>query len=77
MWVQVYTSLANILFSCPVYQFMKSFLDLSHCANNSCQNGGTCVDGVGDYACICSADYYGRNCQYTGNFVSLFFKLQN
>ena len=45
-------------------------LDMNQCANNPCQNSGTCVDGVGDYACTCLHLYYGKNCQYRGKVAS-------
>ena len=34
------------------------------CANNPCQNGGTCVDEVADYRCECVLGFEGRNCEY-------------
>ncbi|XP_072538089.1 protein crumbs homolog 2b isoform X2 [Salminus brasiliensis] len=36
------------------------------CVSSPCQNGGTCVDKVEDYECICPNDpliYVGRNCE--------------
>ena len=37
------------------------------CLSSPCQNGGQCVDGVGNYTCNCVAAglfvYSGRNCQ--------------
>lgn len=28
-------------------------LEIDECASNPCQNGGVCVDKLGDYACAC------------------------
>ncbi len=33
------------------------------CKNITCQNGGTCVDGVDDFLCWCSLGYRGRYCE--------------
>ena len=41
---------------------MPSVLDIDDCADHSCQNGGTCIDGVNKYNCSCAAGYTGRNC---------------
>ncbi|MEW5851040.1 MAG: HYR domain-containing protein [Myxococcota bacterium] len=43
-------------------------LDLTACTNDACspdpcQNGGTCVDGVGTYSCSCPEGYSGTNCE--------------
>lgn len=32
--------------------------------NNPCLNKGECVDEVGDYRCVCEAEYTGKNCQH-------------
>ena len=42
------------------------FTDIDDCVNNTCVNGGSCVDGVNSYSCNCSAGYSGDRCQ-TGN----------
>ena len=38
------------------------FLDINECRNSPCQNGGTCIDGVNGYFCICSGYYTGIHC---------------
>uniref|UniRef100_A0A8D0HG11 Fibulin 7 n=1 Tax=Sphenodon punctatus TaxID=8508 RepID=A0A8D0HG11_SPHPU len=38
--------------------------DISECASHPCQNGGTCVNGVNQYKCICLQEWTGANCQY-------------
>ena len=33
------------------------------CTEGTCLNGGTCVDGVRDFECVCLEDFTGRNCE--------------
>ena len=37
--------------------------DCAGLPGNTCQNGGTCVDGVGTFTCTCQPQYSGANCQ--------------
>ena len=39
------------------------FLDINECEANPCNNGGTCVDLVGDYRCDCVPGYTGADCE--------------
>lgn len=34
-------------------------IDVDECANNECQNGATCKDGVAAYTCICPEGFDG------------------
>ena len=43
-------------------QMLRSYLD--QCSSSPCLQGGTCTNGVNDYKCDCTSEYYGRNCQY-------------
>lgn len=36
---------------------------INECASNPCQNGGTCIDGVGFYNCSCAPNFNGTNCE--------------
>ena len=36
--------------------------DTSFCIGNPCFNGGTCVEGGSNFACVCTADYTGSLC---------------
>ncbi|XP_035255388.1 fibulin-7 isoform X1 [Anguilla anguilla] len=38
--------------------------DISECASNPCQNGGTCVEGLSQYKCICPQNWSGSHCQH-------------
>lgn len=45
------------------------FLDIDDCAGQPCLNGGTCIDRLNDYTCICAVGYHGKNCN-SGKTVS-------
>jgi len=38
-------------------------LVINECVSSPCMNGGTCVDGLEAYTCVCSAGYSDTNCQ--------------
>ena len=40
-----------------------SFADLNDCFQNTCQNGGVCIDGANSYQCVCQFGFTGTNCQ--------------
>ena len=42
--------------------------DTETCASNPCQNGGSCVDGIGSYSCSCPTGYEGDHCQIGKTF---------
>ena len=44
---------------CSIVIYIFSIDD---CSPDPCQNNATCVDGVNDYTCNCTAGYYGKNC---------------
>ena len=37
--------------------------DINDCESNPCRNGGTCIDGVNSYTCICSGGWEGAHCE--------------
>ncbi|KTF84904.1 hypothetical protein cypCar_00023277, partial [Cyprinus carpio] len=38
--------------------------DVSVCASNPCQNGGTCVETLNQFKCTCPHNWSGSQCQY-------------
>ena len=58
---------------CPSGYYGDRCQHVAFCDSNPCQNGGTCINKIGNaientgyYECRCSKQYYGRNCE-TGN----------
>lgn len=45
--------------------FLLFFSDINECAMNMqlCQNGGTCLNSYGGYACVCVDGFTGTNCE--------------
>ena len=39
------------------------FAEIDECSPNPCENGGSCIDAIGDYSCTCISGYTGTNCQ--------------
>ena len=40
--------------------------------SNPCQNGGTCIDGIYNFTCVCSSYHPGSRCE--GMLIGVFFK---
>ena len=52
---------------------MSLFLEVvNSCASNPCFNGGTCVNGLDRYDCLCTSSYNGVHCE--NGMMKLFFK---
>ena len=48
----------------------SSFLfsaDIDNCVDQPCLNGGTCIDSVNDFTCVCAVGYTGKNCSIGKN----------
>ncbi|MGH0163562.1 UNVERIFIED_CONTAM: hypothetical protein FKN15_045296 [Acipenser sinensis] len=37
--------------------------DIDECQSNPCQNGGTCIDGINSFTCMCLPSYAGTVCE--------------
>lgn len=42
---------------------LSFFADINECASSPCTFGSTCIDGIGDYKCICPPGRTGRKCE--------------
>ena len=40
-------------------------ININDCTPDACFNGGTCIDGVGNFTCICPAGFTGSMCECT------------
>ena len=49
--------------------FLISFKDVDDCVNHTCQNDGSCVDGVNNYSCNCSPEFTGDRCEIGRYFL--------
>ena len=63
---QTYTSLLN-----PQHEenfILLFYLDIDDCSPNSCQNDGSCIDGIADFTCNCSDGFAGNTCEISNYF---------
>lgn len=51
------------LANCTEADFLQSVADINDCESNPCKNGGTCIDGINSYKCICSDGWEGNYCE--------------
>lgn len=47
-----------------ISQLISFVADVDECASAPCQNGGTCVDLVDSFRCICPSGWEGNACQF-------------
>ena len=51
---------SNVRYFLSTYSF---FTDIDECANRTCHNGGSCIDGINSYSCNCVAGFTGDHCE--------------
>lgn len=58
-----------------MYLFRFLLPDINDCVNHTCENGGSCVDGVNNYSCNCLVGFTGQQCQIGKFLLSLWLLL--
>ncbi|NP_001030147.1 slit homolog 1b precursor [Danio rerio] len=49
---------------CPLgFEGLFCELDVDDCVDHQCVNGTICVDGVGNYSCVCAQPFSGQKCE--------------
>ena len=56
----------------PTNHLYRFAADVNDCADSPCRNGGTCIDGIDSFHCVCPKGYEGLTCDHSKLF--LFFK---
>jgi len=56
----------------PGFSGANCSVNVDDCVNHMCQNGGTCVDGVSGYSCLCPSDYSGKFCEVSPMVAMLY-----
>lgn len=51
------------------------FLDIDECHTNPCRNGGTCIDGLNSFTCVCLPSYAGALCEQGKVIFTVSYKL--
>ena len=50
-------------FTSKIKQQFFNFPDINYCAEDPCENGGSCQDGITEYSCSCQQGFTGHNCE--------------
>ena len=55
------------------FKMILTFLDIGECSSDPCQNGGTCIDEINAFTCICISGYTGDVCETSEKIEALMF----
>ena len=48
---------------CTLDSLCYPLLDIGECSSDPCQNGGTCIDEINAFTCMCMGGYTGDVCE--------------
>ena len=51
------------MFIKPPWSIISFTLDIDDCKGKSCDNGGTCIDGIASFQCKCPVGFTGLACE--------------
>lgn len=52
-----------MFYTVSIAPFFRFIADINDCESNPCRNGGTCIDKVSVYQCICGDGWEGDHCE--------------
>lgn len=52
-----------LMFYIIIFNVFYTFFKYSLFITVPCQNGGTCLDGIGEYTCMCVDGFGGKHCE--------------
>jgi len=44
-------------------EVFELFSEIDNCENITCMNGGSCLDGIGSFTCVCADGWEGKFCE--------------
>lgn len=54
---------ATLLLLLPLFFFFSLLTDVDDCQSEPCENGGTCIDKIDSFLCLCLPSYGGDTCE--------------
>lgn len=78
MFINIETDRSFTIFLHRVFTFhFIPYLDINECESSPCLNGGTCIDFVNGYHCLCLPGWEGATCQNGKNIYHLDLLMKN
>ncbi|MEE6486147.1 hypothetical protein FKM82_014524 [Ascaphus truei] len=65
------TSLSHLCSCAEGFEGPTCSVNKDDCKYSDCENGGSCIDGINNYTCLCTAQYTGEYCEHLVDFCSV------
>lgn len=62
-WVMLWWTIVTCRKKCKMIVIFISLTDIDECSSGPCQNGGTCLDQINNFECLCVTGYTGHQCE--------------